>query len=176
MAKTKSARLWMDIIYFIAVIVIWLNITFGIIIDTFSSLRSDRDERLIKTTEFCFICGMSRQTFDRASDKPDGFATHIREDHNLWAYVYFIFFVWEQDKDDDDGLEYYIRHKIDNNEITWFPMNMAMRLELAETDQEAKTSRLKASVRETRSNFGNKLGDLENDVGTMLEKLAHILK
>ena len=176
MVQTNSARMWMDILYFILVIVIWLNITFGIIIDTFSSLRAARDQRLMKTTEFCFICGISKQTFDRSSDKPDGFKAHIKEDHNMWSYVNFIFFVWEQDKDDDDGLEYYVRHKIEDNEITWFPMNKAMRLQQAETTQTALANKLKASIGSTRENFGTKLGGLQTDVGSMLDKLSHLLR
>ena len=73
MAQSNSARLWLDGVYFLVITVIWLNITFGIIIDTFSSLRSARDERLEKTANCCFICGITKNTFDRASDKPDGF-------------------------------------------------------------------------------------------------------
>lgn len=37
-------------------------------------------------------------------------------------------YVWEQDKDDDDGLESYVRKCISNNDLTWFPMNKAIRL------------------------------------------------
>ena len=34
-----------------------------------------------------------------------GFRRHIREDHHMWDYLRFIIYVWEQDQDDDDGLE-----------------------------------------------------------------------
>ena len=37
-------------------------------------------------------------------------------------------FIWEQDKDDDDGLEYYVRHCIEDGDLTWFPKNKAIRL------------------------------------------------
>ena len=94
----------------------------------------------------------------------------------MWAYLHFIFFIWEQDKDDDDGLEYYVRNKINIKEITWFPMNKAMRLEQVETQQEALTNKLRSSVSKTRSNFDSKLGGLQSEVGNMLEMLSHLLK
>jgi inositol 1,4,5-triphosphate receptor type 3 len=97
---------WLHLTFFLVVTVAMLNIIFGIIIDTFSGLRSDKNERAFKTTETCFVCSLGRQVFDRAANSPEGFKRHIREDHNMWNYLYFIFFLWEQDKDDDDGLEY----------------------------------------------------------------------
>jgi inositol 1,4,5-triphosphate receptor type 3 len=69
-------------------------------------------ERNRDTLEVCFICGINKQVFDRASDEPEGFKTHIKVDHNMWNYLYFIFMLWEQDKDDDDGLEQYVRRAI----------------------------------------------------------------
>ena len=87
-------------------LVVFINIIFGIVIDTFSSLRALKMAKQENTINTCFICSIGRQTFDRADDQPDGYKRHIRNDHNMWAYLSFIFFLWEQDKDDDDGLEY----------------------------------------------------------------------
>lgn len=67
------------------------------------------------------------QVFDRASDQPEGFRTHVRVDHNMWNYLSFIFLLWEQDKDDDDGLEQYVRRAIAAHDIAWFPMNKVSR-------------------------------------------------
>lgn len=176
MPTSLGMRLWFDLVYFIVIPVIWLNITFGIVIDTFSALRSAKNERMENTTELCFICGISRQVFDRSSDQPDGFKTHLRMDHNMWAYLNFIFFIWEQDKDDDDGLEYYVRHKIDANEITWFPLNKAMKLELGDTDQEVLAKKLHSSLEKTQTVMGGRLSELRSDIGIMLENLTEALK
>ena len=46
----------------------------------------------------------------------------------MWNYIYFIIFLWEQDKDDDDGLETYVRRCIAANDLSWFPVNKALRL------------------------------------------------
>ncbi len=79
------------------------------------------------TTDRCFICGIEKNVFNRSIDR-DAFKNHVKHDQNLWNYVYFIIFLWEQDKDDDDGLETFIRKCIDSEDLIWFPMNKALRL------------------------------------------------
>lgn len=46
-----------DLLFYFIVIVIVLNLIFGVIIDTFADLRSEKQkkEEILKTT--CFICG-----------------------------------------------------------------------------------------------------------------------
>jgi inositol 1,4,5-triphosphate receptor type 3 len=145
-AHTTGVRLILDLTFFCIVLVILLNVIFGMIIDTFSSLRAEKDKKLKDTQEICFICGIDKQIFDRASDEPDGFRSHIRIDHNMWNYLYFIFLLWEQDKDDDDGLEQYIRRSIAANEIVWFPINKAVRLDQIISNTEVLRGGLRDSV------------------------------
>jgi len=71
-----------------------LNVVFGIIIDTFGSLRAEKMEKYHDTINKCFICAIDKQVFDRASDQPNGFERHIRYDHRMWNYLYFIIFLW----------------------------------------------------------------------------------
>lgn len=51
------ARVVYDLLFFFIVIIIVLNLIFGVIIDTFADLRSEKQkkEEVLKTT--CFICG-----------------------------------------------------------------------------------------------------------------------
>ncbi len=163
---------WLHLTFFLVVTVAMLNIIFGIIIDTFSGLRSEKNDRAFKTTETCFVCSLGRQVFDRAANSPDGFKRHIREDHHMWNYLYFIFFLWEQDKDDDDGLEYYVRHKIMDNEITWFPMDTAMCLDLGETDHEVMRGKLMTEIASKEKDIIDRLGDLEVTVNVVLERIS----
>lgn len=48
-----------DLLFYFIVIIIVLNLIFGVIIDTFADLRSEKQkkEEILKTT--CFICGKS---------------------------------------------------------------------------------------------------------------------
>jgi hypothetical protein len=104
-----------------------LSPVIGITIDTFVELRNDLEIRTKDTNELCFVCGIEKNTFNRTLDR-DAFRVHIKEDQNLWSYVYFIIYIWEQDKDDDDGLESFVRRCIDSNDLMWFPMRKAIRL------------------------------------------------
>ena len=49
-----------DMVFFFIVIIIVLNLIFGVIIDTFADLRSEKQnkEEIIKNS--CFICGESK--------------------------------------------------------------------------------------------------------------------
>ena len=50
-------RVVYDLLFFFVVIIIVLNLIFGVIIDTFADLRSEKQnkEEVLKNT--CFICG-----------------------------------------------------------------------------------------------------------------------
>jgi hypothetical protein len=147
MKHTWSTRLWIDFLYFLIVLIVLLNVIFGIIIDTFGELRNQKGERLRKTVENCFICGLDGLTFDRASPEPGGFRRHIREDHRMWDYLNFIIFIWEQDKDEDDGLELYVREQIEHSDITWFPVGRAICLSVDGSVEDSVGEQLAAMER-----------------------------
>lgn len=173
---SQNARLILDLTFFIVVLVIMINVFLGMIIDTFSSLRVEKIEKLKDTREICFICGIHKQIFDRTSDQPDGFRTHIKIDHNMWNYLYFIFMLWEQDQDDDDGLEQYIRRSIQANEISWFPLNKALRLDRIATRVELMRESLNNSVEYVEELLVQDLEEFKDEVSTMLKDLICTLK
>ena len=105
-----SHRSIVDLVLFFLIFVM-LEMTKGIVIDAFSTLREEKAERLKDTTGTCFICGIEKVTFERQIDRT-AFDIHIKNYHFMWNYFYFIIYLWEQDKDDDDGLEHDIRHAI----------------------------------------------------------------
>lgn len=161
-----------DTTYFLVVIIMLLNIVFGIIIDTFSSLRAAKLERMEDTTEICFICGIDKQVFDRASSEPDGFQTHISVDHNMWNYLHYIFMLWEQDRDDDDGLEQFVRRAIEKDEIVWFPMNKAKRLDQAASEEEQTVEILQQHIRGYEENVTKRLQAFQAEVNVILDHIS----
>jgi inositol 1,4,5-triphosphate receptor type 1 len=54
-------RIIYDMLFYFIVIIIVLNLIFGVIIDTFADLRSEKQtkEEVIKNS--CFICGLERK-------------------------------------------------------------------------------------------------------------------
>jgi hypothetical protein len=121
-----SNRYIMEVSYFFIMFTIW-NIVKGIVLDTFNDIKDSKEFREQDESEICFICGFDQKVFARAIDR-DAFPQHIEFDHNVWNYIYYMIFIWQQDKDDDDGLEYYIRNMVEINDLSWFPMNKSIRL------------------------------------------------
>jgi hypothetical protein len=75
-------RATFDFLFFLIIIIIIMNIVFGIIIDTFSDLRSQRDEKTKNMTSMCFICGIGRDKFDQEGQTD--FKRHCEYEHNKW--------------------------------------------------------------------------------------------
>uniref|UniRef100_A0A8D0EEI2 Inositol 1,4,5-trisphosphate receptor n=1 Tax=Salvator merianae TaxID=96440 RepID=A0A8D0EEI2_SALMN len=119
------ARVIYDLLFFFIVIIIVLNLIFGVIIDTFADLRSEKQkkEEILKTT--CFICGLERDKFD---NKTVSFEEHITLEHNMWNYLYFIVLVRVKNKTDYTGPESYVAQMIKNKNLDWFPRMRAMSL------------------------------------------------
>ena len=53
-----------DLTFFIFIIIIMLNLIFGIIIDAFADMRDSRNKTEQEVREKCFICGISRFNFE----------------------------------------------------------------------------------------------------------------
>ena len=64
-----------DLLFYFGIIIIVLNLIFGVIIDTFADLRNEKQKKddIIRNT--CFICGLERRQFDNRSIS---FETHIQ--------------------------------------------------------------------------------------------------
>nr|XP_057941160.1 inositol 1,4,5-trisphosphate receptor type 3 [Doryrhamphus excisus] len=133
------ARVVYDLLFYFIVIIIVLNLIFGVIIDTFADLRSEKQkkEEILKTT--CFICGLERDKFD---NKTVSFEEHIKLEHNIWNYLYFIVLVREKNKTDYTGPESYVALMIKNNNLDWFPRMQAMSLVVTDGDGEQNEMRM----------------------------------
>jgi hypothetical protein len=171
MTHTLNSRYILDLLFFLLVLIVLLNIIFGIIIDTFGELRAKKLERQKDTVERCFTCGIDKQVFDRASKLPNGFKTHITNDHNMWNYLYFMIYIWEQDKDDDDGLEQYVRRCVAVNDIQWFPMNKAMRLRQAKSNEESIHEDIFEKIQSVESVLNQRLHQIQSEISETIDKI-----
>nr|XP_019934105.1 PREDICTED: inositol 1,4,5-trisphosphate receptor type 2 [Paralichthys olivaceus] len=133
-----AARVVYDLLFFFIVIIIVLNLIFGVIIDTFADLRSEkqRKEEILKTT--CFICGLERDKFD---NKTVSFEEHIKSEHSMWHYLYFLVLVRVKDPTEYTGPESYVAQMIAEKNLEWFPRMRAMSLVSSEGDSEQNEMR-----------------------------------
>jgi len=123
---TYAGRFIFDISFFIVIIIILLNIVFGIILDTFGELRDERSkiEEDIRTN--CFICSMGN---DQLNDSVLGFEHHIKHEHNMWHYLYFFIFIDEKDQDEYTQAEEYVAKKRSKGDHSYFPVGKAIFIE-----------------------------------------------
>lgn len=92
----------MNVGWFLIITVTFLNIVFGIIIDTFSELRDSQREKQNDLDNVCFVCGLTRSEFAVQNTE---FDKHINDEHALWDYVYFLFYMEEKGSGELNGLE-----------------------------------------------------------------------
>uniref|UniRef100_A0ABD2XM03 Inositol 1,4,5-trisphosphate receptor n=1 Tax=Trichogramma kaykai TaxID=54128 RepID=A0ABD2XM03_9HYME len=127
------ARVIYDLLFFFIVIIIVLNLIFGVIIDTFADLRSEKQQKdqILKNT--CFICGLNRSAFD---NKTVSFEEHIKHEHNMWHYLYFIVLVKVKDPTEFTGPESYVYMMVKDRNLDWFPRLRAKSLAADEGEGE----------------------------------------
>ncbi|CAF0857142.1 unnamed protein product [Adineta ricciae] len=122
-------RVIYDMMFFFIVIIITLNLIFGVIIDNFADLRTEkqRNDEILRNT--CFICGLDRKSFD---NKHVTFEDHIRKVHNMWNYVYFMVLINVKDPTEYTGPESYVHEMIEQRNLDWFPRMRTSSLDIQE--------------------------------------------
>lgn len=71
-------RIVFDLLFWVTLSIIAMNLVLGIIVDTFSQLRSERERSIEELTNQCFICSLPTHHFGTQFEK------HIKEEHNMW--------------------------------------------------------------------------------------------
>jgi len=129
------ARQVFDITFWIIIIIIILNVVFGIILDTFGALRDERKDIEEEIKSKCFICNITANTFQQ---KALGFKHHIKHDHNIWKYLYFFVHLDLKDKDEYTAAEEYVQERNKAGDIVYFPINKAICLHKKKKKKKAK--------------------------------------
>ena len=99
----------------------------GIIIDSFSQMRDEKESIEDDVQNTCFICNVDREDFESMNIS---FEHHIKEEHNLWRYLWYIIYLSERDVTDFDGIELACHEIIDRGDFStrWLPVKMARAL------------------------------------------------
>ena len=127
--------------------IICLNIIFGIIINSFASLRDQKKKNEEDMHNVCYICNFERLIFEK--QKQGGFERHIKNDHNLWQYIYYIVHLNTKSSSNYTGIETYVFQKLQDQDYTWIPRQKAMCLEITEENgEEEEEGRLLNAMQE----------------------------
>lgn len=162
-------RMGYDFAFYALVNVVFLNILFGIIIDTFAELRDDKRRKEEDMTSCCFVCGLPSDAFEKTSDderapisssssvghpekretreggggggEPQsvvsprrggggvgGFRHHVRHEHNMWHYLYFLYHLRLKDPTEYTGQESYVADLVARNNLSFFPSGKCVTL------------------------------------------------
>jgi hypothetical protein len=148
--RTSGLRILFDVSFFIIVTTIGLNIVFGIIVDTFSELRDERFRTETDKKSFCFICSLPNHEFER---RAKGFDEHVKNDHNMWKYIYYSIYLDTKDTSDHNALEKFVYEMIGDGKIEFFPVLQARCLETEEDETVKQLESLSVMVTSVLERF-----------------------
>jgi len=112
-------------LFWALIIIILLNIIFGIIIDTFGELRTAHLAIKQNMENTCFICRSDRFILDV---KGGGFNKHVKHEHNMWHYLFMIIHIREKDPNEHNGWEGYVASMLAKEDLSFFPQLDAISL------------------------------------------------
>jgi hypothetical protein len=139
-----------DLVFFMVIIIVLLNIIFGIIIDNFASLRDIRKEILQDMETVCMICGREKHEFE---SRGTGWLEHISIDHNMWSYMGFIFYIRKKPNYICNGLEKYVKQKLRQQDVSFFPKTTKSLEMFDEDDEDAEAKQLEETVKSLCKSF-----------------------
>ena len=86
----------------------------------------------------CYICGLDRSSLllfrltntinfrdyiEEKMKRKDGFQFHVKEEHNMWNYLFYIAYVESKQKTEYTGHESFVAECLENGSLEWFPIN-----------------------------------------------------
>jgi len=124
-------RVLYDSVFFVWVGIVLVNIIVGLMVDTFSSIREEKQSRADILDSVCFVCGTMRQTYEDLSlgGSAPTFDQHLSDEHDPWIYVHYIAYLKKKDPTEDSGVESYVRQQVEENALDWIPSRTSFFLE-----------------------------------------------
>ena len=118
------ARFFYDDLFLIGIVIIMMNIVFGLILDTFTVLREIQEESTDDRENKCFICGMQREDIERLSGRPYNY--HIASEHNEWNYLFFLIYLKFKESTEFSGIESFVHQSIEIEDLDWIPQQQGL--------------------------------------------------
>ena len=115
----------LEMIIFILVMLVLMNMITGIIVDSFQKLREKKNEESEIKENTCYICSLHREKFEKRGIK---FENHTEIEHNIINYFNYIYKVNKTDESDLNSLDYQVRQSYKNKRTDFFPINTCLSL------------------------------------------------
>lgn len=133
---TDFWRLFVDLLFWIIIVLVLMNIVFGTILESFAQLRETAEDTELEMTDRCFICDIRKNRFDVKANEGINFDDHVNREHSVWNYVYFFVHLTKKEKTEYTGMEQYIYDLVTERDITFFPIQRSRMLEKSENKKE----------------------------------------
>ena len=130
--NSYSIRWTTDLIFYITIILLLLNMINGVIVSTFSQIRETSSQKEEDIEERCFICNKEKKDFEK---KKIDFNDHCESEHNLYNYIMFFVMLKRIEEKDLDSYQSYINEKLDEKDIVFFPVGYARGFEDEEEEK-----------------------------------------
>ena len=111
-------RLMIDDLFFLLIVIIMIDMVFGIVIKSFDELRHSNQKYTNDKLNNCFICHSNRHLLDKMRIN---FHEHVTNNHNVWNYVEYMISLKLKDIHDLSAINQYVRAKMEKKDISWLP-------------------------------------------------------
>ena len=122
-----------DFLFFIILSLIMANVFLGVLYDTFGELREILQLKENDIKNVCFICQMTR---DGSLAKNIDFDEHVKTQHSMWNYVYFLIYLHISNPNNFNGHQNYVWDKLGNQDSSWIPHDKTAEDEEEDDDEE----------------------------------------
>jgi hypothetical protein len=112
------SRLLLDDLFFLLIVIIMIDLVFGIIIKSFDELRHRSQKYKSDKKNYCSICHSNRKLLEKMRIN---YNEHINIIHNVWNYIEYMISLKLKDINDLNSINQYVRTKIERKDITWLP-------------------------------------------------------
>ncbi|EFC42710.1 predicted protein [Naegleria gruberi] len=133
---TPSWGIWtreiINMLFILVVIVVLFEVVFGIILESFAELRENREKTEDRLKNKCFICDIERARFDQKANEGITFNNHVRKEHNMWNYLFFLIHLNRKPKTEYTGSEQYVSNCVHEQDVSFFPILRSITLENVE--------------------------------------------
>eukprot|EP00935_MAST-01C_sp_MAST-1C-sp1_P001935 g1935.t1 len=138
--ETQLLKMLFELAFSVIMVIVLLQMVFGIIIDTFGQLREEQTAVVEQRRNYCFLCGIDKRRFEleavQASKKDGGgWIEHIRNEHNVWDYFFYYCYLQEKTKLDYSGVDTYVNSCLQNGDLDWLPVSKSISLQEDENVQ-----------------------------------------
>ena len=111
-------RLILDDVFFLLIVIIMIDMVFGIVIKSFDELRHSNQKYHTDKLNYCFICHSNRELLEKMRIN---FNDHTKNQHNIWNYVEYMISLKLKDIHQLNAINQYVRIKMDKKDISWLP-------------------------------------------------------